>query len=68
MGFTRDKYAMNDRRIHANCSRLARFSGIRVRLVVPSITHEAAVSLFTPALTLYNQLTFLYPEVVRHYP
>lgn len=59
---------MNDRRIHANCSRLARLSGIHVRFVVPSIVHEAAVSLFTPALTLYNQLTFLYPEVVRHYP
>ncbi len=37
MGFAHDKYAMNDRRIRANCSRLARFSGISVRLVVPNI-------------------------------
>lgn len=68
MGFTHDKYAMKDRRIYANCSRLDRFSGICVRLVVPDIPQEAAVLLFTPALTLYNQLTFLYAEVARHYP
>jgi hypothetical protein len=48
MGFTHDKYAMNDRRTRASCSRLALFSGICVRLVVPNILHEAAFRFLPP--------------------